>query len=243
MRDAQQEPVQLRLGQRERAFQLDRVLGRQHEEGVGQRPGRAVDGDLALLHRLQQRRLRARRGAVDLVDQQHVREDRAGDEAERAALQDAGARDVRGQQVGRALDAPEVEPERLVRPRAPAASCRRPARPRSARGPGPAARRRRDAWRVPARRPRVPTWARKVVPEVLAAGASRRVHGGHRTVRGSRSKRPSYPRRADADHRLARPRPALLPSWRLRSAASSRPIRDRSRCTSEHRARCSGVSR
>ena len=36
--DAQQEAVELRLGQGEGALQLDRVLGGQHQERVGERP-------------------------------------------------------------------------------------------------------------------------------------------------------------------------------------------------------------
>ena len=40
---AQQEPVELRLRQRERALELDGVLGRQHDERVGQAPGRPLD--------------------------------------------------------------------------------------------------------------------------------------------------------------------------------------------------------
>ena len=69
-----------------------------------------------LLHRLQQRRLRARAGAVDLVGHQQLGEDRAGDEAEAALaalalFQHLGAEDVGRHQVGRELDAPRVEPE------------------------------------------------------------------------------------------------------------------------------------
>ena len=80
--DAEQEPVELRLGQRERPLQLDRVLRRQHEERLRERVADAVHRDLALLHRLQQRGLRLRRGAVDLVGQDHLREQRPGPERE-----------------------------------------------------------------------------------------------------------------------------------------------------------------
>ena len=78
---------------------------------------RARDRDVVLLHRLQQRRLGARAGAVDLVGHQQLREDRAGDEAEAALaarrfLQHLGAENVGGHQVGRELDAPRVEAER-----------------------------------------------------------------------------------------------------------------------------------
>ena len=68
-----EEPVELRLRQRKGAFELDRVLGRDDQERVRQRVRGLVDGDLALLHRLEQRRLRPRSGAVDLVDEHHVR--------------------------------------------------------------------------------------------------------------------------------------------------------------------------
>ncbi len=69
-----------------------------------------------LLHRLQQRRLGARAGAVDLVGHQQLAEDRARNEAEaalaaRALLQHLAAHDVGRHQVGRELDAAGVEPE------------------------------------------------------------------------------------------------------------------------------------
>ena len=41
--EAEQEAVELRLGQRIGALVLDRVLGPDHEERVGQRVGDAVD--------------------------------------------------------------------------------------------------------------------------------------------------------------------------------------------------------
>ena len=71
-------------------------------------------GHAVLLHRLQQRRLRLGRRAVDLVGEHDVGEDRPVDEAERAPagrvvlLEDVGAGDVRRHQVGRELDAVEA---------------------------------------------------------------------------------------------------------------------------------------
>ena len=53
--DAQHEAVELGLGQGERALVLDRVLGGDDQEGIGHLVGHAVDGDLALLHALEQR--------------------------------------------------------------------------------------------------------------------------------------------------------------------------------------------
>ena len=115
--DLHQEAVELRFGQRIGAFLLQRVLRRQHMERRRQVVPRARDRDVMLLHRLQQRRLRARGGAVDLVGHQQLREHRAGDEAEtalaaRRLLQHLGAENVGGHQVGRELDAPRIEPER-----------------------------------------------------------------------------------------------------------------------------------
>ena len=111
--DAEEKAVELRLGQRVGALVLDRVLRRRDEERRRQRTGLAVDGDLALLHRLEERRLGLRRRAVDLVGEQHVRKDRPGAERKLARAQRHRARDVRGQHVGGELDAPELEPERL----------------------------------------------------------------------------------------------------------------------------------
>src|SRR5260370_21426605 len=80
-----------------------------YEEGPLERPRRALDRDLALPHRLQQRRLTSWCRAIDLVREHDVREDRAGYEIEAQLLlvEDARAGDVGRQQVGRALDAAE----------------------------------------------------------------------------------------------------------------------------------------
>ena len=109
------EPVELTVGQRERAGVTERVLGRDEEERVGQRVGDAVDRDLVLFHRLEQRGLGARRGPVHLVDEQDVREHRPGAElplaGRRAVHRRAG--DVGRQQVGRALHPPEAAADRV----------------------------------------------------------------------------------------------------------------------------------
>ena len=73
----------------------------------------SLDRHLPLLHRLEQRGLCAWRGAVDLVDQQDVGEDRPLHEAQRVALEDRRAGDVDRQQIGRALHARRLEAERL----------------------------------------------------------------------------------------------------------------------------------
>ncbi len=66
-----------------------------------------VDGDLALLHRLEQRRLGLRRGPVDLVGEHDVGEDAAGAELELVggAVPHRHAGDVGRQEVGGELDA------------------------------------------------------------------------------------------------------------------------------------------
>ena len=109
-----EEPVELGLGQREGAFVLDRVLRRHDEERVGELVGRAVDGDLPLLHRLEERRLRLRGRAVDLIGEDDLAHHRAGSELEVVPLlvEDRDAGDVRGQQVGGELDAAEAAAER-----------------------------------------------------------------------------------------------------------------------------------
>ena len=77
--------------------------------------GVAGHRDFVLLHGLQQRGLGLGRCAVDLVGQHDVGEDRPVDEAEaplargRVLVDDLGARDVAGHQVGRELDAGEPQ--------------------------------------------------------------------------------------------------------------------------------------
>ena len=131
-READHEAVDLRLGQRVGALELDRVLRGEHEERPGELVRVHVDRDAALLHALEQARLRLGRGAVDLVDEHDVGEDRARAELEAvlALVEDVGADDVGGQQVGRALDARELEVRSSARARGPAWSCPRRAGPR-----------------------------------------------------------------------------------------------------------------
>ncbi len=106
-RRPQEEAVELCFRKRERPLVLDRVLGREQEERVRQVARLAVDGYLLLGHRLEERRLRLRHRAVDLVDEDHVGEDRPGPELEVALLgvEEGEARHIGRLEVRRALDA------------------------------------------------------------------------------------------------------------------------------------------
>src|SRR5262245_38340586 len=106
----EQEAVELRLGQRVGAFVFDRVFGGQHQEHRREAMAFAVDRHLPFLHRLEQRGLRLRRRAVDLVGQQNVGEDGAVAQRElrRGDVEDVGPGDVRRHQVWRELNAIEV---------------------------------------------------------------------------------------------------------------------------------------
>ena len=107
--ELEQEAIELRRRQRIRAGDVERVLRGDHEEQLVERVRLVVDRDLLLGHRLEHRRLHLGRGAVDLVGEHDVREDRPGPEREAAVLEleHARAGDVARQQVGRELDAPE----------------------------------------------------------------------------------------------------------------------------------------
>ena len=52
-RGLEEEAVELRLGQREHALVVERVLGREDQERRRERAGFSIDGDLALGHRLE----------------------------------------------------------------------------------------------------------------------------------------------------------------------------------------------
>jgi hypothetical protein len=74
-----------------------------------------MKGDLVLLHHLEERALRLRRRAVDLVGQQQMREHRAPDDAQRVRgrIEHGVAGDVRRHHVGRELHARVPERERF----------------------------------------------------------------------------------------------------------------------------------
>ena len=110
----EEEAVELGFGQRIRALHLERVLRREHEEWLLELIGRPADRDAHVLHRLEQRRLRLGRRAVDLVGEDDVGEHRPLLELEeraavRVLLHDVGADDVGRHQVGRELDPRELQ--------------------------------------------------------------------------------------------------------------------------------------
>ena len=70
------EAVDLGLGQRVGTLSLDGVLGSHDQERTGHLVGLASDGYLPFLHHLQQGALHLGRGAIDLIGQQQVGENR-----------------------------------------------------------------------------------------------------------------------------------------------------------------------
>ena len=78
--------------------------------------GLSIDGDVALLHGLKERRLGLGRGPIDLVGQEKGGEDGASHQGEIPSLEikDVGARDVSRHEVGRELDAGEVQFETML---------------------------------------------------------------------------------------------------------------------------------
>ena len=105
----EEETVHLRLGQHVGALFFDGVLGGHDHEGIGQLVVDAADRGLAFLHGLEHGGLGLCRGAVDLVEEDHVGVDGAqlGDHLAALLVPDLGADDVVGHQVGRALDTVE----------------------------------------------------------------------------------------------------------------------------------------
>ena len=73
----EEEAVELGLGQRVGALLLERVLRGHDEERLLELADLAAGGDLLFLHRFEQGGLRLGRGAVDLVGEDDLGEDRA----------------------------------------------------------------------------------------------------------------------------------------------------------------------
>src|SRR5918999_2497018 len=107
--ELEHESVHLRLRQGVGALMLDRVLGREHQEQLGKRKGLAADGDLLLLHRLEERALHLGRSPIDLVGKENVGEDGSllNREVPAPLIVDHGADQIGGKQVGRELNTME----------------------------------------------------------------------------------------------------------------------------------------
>jgi len=105
--DAEEKAIELGLGQRKRADVLDRILCGDDQERLRKREPSLLDADHSLAHGLEQSRLGLRSGAVDLIREQNVGEDRTGDEFEflLVLVVDRHADDIRGQKIARKLNA------------------------------------------------------------------------------------------------------------------------------------------
>ncbi len=128
--DVEHKAVELCFGKRIGSFLLDRVLRGDGEKRIGQGISRLTDRHFPFLHRLQERGLGFGGCPIDFVSEQDIREHRSFDEAEAASamfvfFQHVRARDVRGHEVGRELDAFEIEVKNL-RQRANHQSLRQP---------------------------------------------------------------------------------------------------------------------
>ena len=108
------EAVGLRLGQGIGALLLDGVLRRHHQEGARQGIGLVAEGDLALLHGLEEGGLHLGGGAVDFVGDEQVCEDGAlvRGEGSLALVVNQTADHVRRQQVRREGDALGLQSQR-----------------------------------------------------------------------------------------------------------------------------------
>ena len=84
--DGDEEAVELGLGEGEGSGGGGVVLGGDDEEGLGESVGLSVDCDLAFVHRFEERGLGAGGGSVDLIGEEEVGEDGAGDELELAIV-------------------------------------------------------------------------------------------------------------------------------------------------------------
>src|SRR5205085_6021981 len=111
--DLEEESVKLRFGETVGSLLFDRVLRGDHHEGGTDRMGREIDRHLPLLHDLEQSRLRLCRGAVDLIDQHKIAEDRTPPKLEitRLQVEDRGSQYVRRHKIGGELDAGEIDRE------------------------------------------------------------------------------------------------------------------------------------
>ncbi len=115
--DFEEETVELGFGERVSSFLLDGVLGCEYEEGSGERVREAADGDDSFLHGFEECGLGLGGCTVHFIGEYELGEDGAGLETELAGaaigsvdfVDNGGADDVGGHEVGRELDAAEGE--------------------------------------------------------------------------------------------------------------------------------------
>ena len=113
----EQEAIELRFGERVGSFLLDWVLGREDKEGFVELVGFSGDSDGVLLHRFEERGLGLWSGAVDLVSEEDLSEDRTLLELEGSAScfcifgDNVGPDDISRHEVWGELDAIERERE------------------------------------------------------------------------------------------------------------------------------------
>src|SRR5262249_28109136 len=106
--------IQLRFGQGVRAFHLERILRRQHEEGGVELVRRLAYSHAALFHRFKEGRLGLWCRPIDLVRQQNIRKDRPGLKFEKLLahcifLNDIGAGDIGGHEIGGELNSRKLQ--------------------------------------------------------------------------------------------------------------------------------------
>ncbi len=105
--ELEHEAVNLCFGEGIGAFLFNRVFGRHHQEGLGEREGFVADGHLMLLHGFEQGALHFGGCAVDFVRENDVGEDGPffGEESGIFWIVNQRSDQVGGKQVGRELDA------------------------------------------------------------------------------------------------------------------------------------------
>ena len=113
--DFHHETVHLSFGKGVGPFLIERVLGRHNEERVRQFGRFATEGDLLLLHGLEEGGLNLGGSAVDFVGKEEVGENGAsfGGKFLGSRVVDVGADNVGRKEIGGELDSPEVGRESL----------------------------------------------------------------------------------------------------------------------------------
>src|SRR5665213_690889 len=104
---AHEKAVELAFRQRISALEFKRILRGQDEERRPERSGFTVERNLMFAHRFEKGRLRSRRGAVNLVGQDDLGEQRPRleDKGAGGLIVNADAKKIARQQVGRKLNA------------------------------------------------------------------------------------------------------------------------------------------